>query len=486
MLLRLLKTLLYPVALLTAFTYCLTVLAAQLPELGSPTANAVSQTQKRLLKAKLETLIHNKVDLFNDRLVYDYIHDMVQRLLPYTDLQGQQVTLYVADNDSINALAGPGGIIVINSGTVKAAKNPSQLASILAHELSHLSHDHILQGLAHQNRLQWATLAGLLAAIAAGAAGQSDVSQGAIAGTMAASQESLISFTRQQERQADNASLELMYKAGYDPHQMPAFFERMAKLRHIDNRVPGFLRTHPLTSSRIGSTRQLADQYPESDYAPDLRFLLVQKRIDVLTSNKTNGLADDLGHRLKDELTLNQQSLHYGYALALAKQGDYRKAWPIAQQLYQKSPHEPFYVLLKARLLIGMASYDRAIGLLQQECALFPDNMALLLRKLKYQTYYGSASNAIKQLQRALNDHPDNPAIWYMLAKAQHKAGHDQRSKLALAESYARQQQWQRAVLQLEQLLNGSTISNERKKIIQARLQRYQNRHDQMRAMEGG
>ena len=172
-------------------------------------------------------MFRSRAPTLDDPLLQDYLEDLVYRLVTHSELQDRRVEVVIVDNPVINAFAVPGGVIGIHTGLLLYAQSEDELATVIAHEIAHLSQRHFSRGVEHQKKQQPLTLAGLLAsavliATTGGAAGMA-----AMTATQAAAMDSRLRFSRGNEQEADRIGMQTMADAGMDPHAAPVMFERM-------------------------------------------------------------------------------------------------------------------------------------------------------------------------------------------------------------------------------------------------------------------
>lgn len=472
---------------LLSLCLCFTTTSAishDLPRLGSPADMVLTAKEREALGIKFQHAIDQHLSLIHDPLTSEYITALTERLLPTANLSGQTVRVTVAQNQDINALAGPTGIIVINAGTILATNNESQLASVLAHEIGHISHRHLLESIARQRQLNWGSLAGLIAAIAAGAAGNPNAAQGVLVSTVAAGTQSLINFTRQQEAEADSTSLKLMYRAGFDPYEMPAFFERMRQINHHLDEVPNFLRTHPASNARIAATRQLASQYPKAHVPSSLHYKLIKERLRVFTQQGTQSILNfyknALSNKTKDT---NKAPLEYGYALALNAQGQSEKALRYAKQLHHQNPQELYYTLLYGKLLFDHNQTNQSLQVLRHAAELYPDHYATVYSYGEKLIDAGKLKLAASYLRESIDNFPQSVTLWKLLAKAYYQMNDTVRAKRTLAHAYALQRHWKLAILQLKQLLANDSLDQDTRKMLQVELEQYKQKYQKFKRL---
>jgi len=195
--------------------------------------------------------------LNEDPFISGYFADMGFRLASHSDRPDKSFTFVVLDLPVINAFAAPGGVIALYSGLILAADDESEVAGVLSHEIAHITQQHLYRAIENQKEMTIPIALGMLALILAGG-GSGEAIQGALMSGQAASIQSQIYFTRQNEYEADRIGIELAAMAGYNPEAAVTLWRKMNALS--DSRPPQFLSTHPDPKNR---EKTLAALVPE-------------------------------------------------------------------------------------------------------------------------------------------------------------------------------------------------------------------------------
>ena len=196
------------------------------------------------------------VPLAEDPLVFEYLDNLLVELASYSDLQDKRLSLVVVNNPTINAFAVPGGVVGVHTGLMQHASTEAQLASVLTHELAHLSQRHFARSVEASRRASITTIAGLLAGIALAASSSGDAATAAIMSTQAAALDNQLRYSRVHEREADRLGMQSLVRAGYPPVAAAEMFGHMLDVSRVyGEELPEFLRTHPVTQSRISDAR---------------------------------------------------------------------------------------------------------------------------------------------------------------------------------------------------------------------------------------
>ncbi|MGH8757021.1 MAG: M48 family metalloprotease, partial [Burkholderiales bacterium] len=222
-------------------------LAEGLPELGEASQTSLSPLQERLLGESIMREIRADPSYLDDPPLTEYLNTLGYRLISSSDAPKTSLELFAIRDNEINAFALPGGFIGVTTGLILLAQSESELSSVLAHEIGHVTQHHIARIIAAQKWTLATSLASIAVAILA-ARSNAELSQAAIIGGQAAAVQNQLNFTREHELEADRIGFQTLNSAGFDVRAMPSFFERMQKAnRFVEGSAPSYLRTHPLT-----------------------------------------------------------------------------------------------------------------------------------------------------------------------------------------------------------------------------------------------
>lgn len=391
----------------------------RLPTLGDSSSSLVSPQQEYLLGRAWLSAYRSRVPTHSDPLVQDYLEKLTQRLAIHSELSHLNLELVVVKNPSINAFAVPGGVIGVHTGLLTEAKDEHQLASVLGHELAHLSQRHYARGLQSAKANALPTLAGLLASLVLAATAGADAGMAAITATQAAALNQQLRFSRQNEKEADRIGLQTLYHAGFDPHGASRMFEQMQKaVRFTGQRPPEFLLTHPITESRISDTRQRADKYTVKHYEHSMYYQLIRARTIISHSNNSQQAVKYFQSELESG-KMPEIAARYGLTVALIKAKRWQEAGQALNPLLQ-SPDSAIvlpFILAKAEIHTGQKQYAEALKLLHALYKEIPNNYPLALslsQVYEKQHAFEKAENILKQQSRL---RPADPIIWYHLAE---------------------------------------------------------------------
>jgi predicted Zn-dependent protease len=265
---------LFLLALVLTLTIAAPSLPAQetkLPDIGSSAGELLTPARQREYGAMMLRELRNYGYVMEDPLLEEWIQTFGDRLVSNSDLPQQSFTFFLMHDRQINAFATLGGYIGVNAGLILAADREDEVASVLSHEIAHVTQQHVLRAVERAQRDQIPILLGMLAAIvaaqSAGGNSSGDATQIAIVGAMGLMQQNQINYTRAAESEADRIGIRTLARSGYDIDAMAGFFERMAFASRGNQggySAPDYLRTHPVTTTRISEARQRADQIRKS------------------------------------------------------------------------------------------------------------------------------------------------------------------------------------------------------------------------------
>ena len=401
--------------LLALACLALPVGASELPSLGDSSSAIVSPEQEYRLGRAWLSILRGQVDQLSDPQLKDFVETSVYRLAETSQVEDKRLEFVLLNSPQINAFAAPGGIVGVNGGLLLHAQTEAEYAAVLAHELAHLSQRHFARGIEAQQRMQVPVMAAMLAGIVAAAAGAGDAGIATIMGAQAAAIQNQLSFSRQNEQEADRIGLLNLERAGYDPRAMPSMFERLMRQYRYDSKPPEFLLTHPVTESRIADTRNRAEQWPTKGVEDSLSYQLMRARTQLMFE-ETPGIA---AKRFRDMLDNNPNldAARYGLALAQTKAGRFDEARKELNTLLSKSPGELPYNLALIELDEATHHLDAASQRIERMQVLYPGSYPLEQARIDLLLKQNRAQEADGALEKLLTQRPRDPDIWYQVAE---------------------------------------------------------------------
>lgn len=444
-------------------------LYSDLPDIGDSAGSSISPEQEKQLGAYMMRQLRQSGMVLDNVEITAYLNSLGQRLVSNSDTPTRSFTFFVVNDPAINAFAGPGGYIGVNTGLFLASENESELAGVLSHEIAHVTQRHLARAYEAANNLSIPHMAAMLASILvatqnpdAGMAGMAAVSAGAI--------QYQINFTRANEYEADRVGIQTLANSGLDPYGMPRFFERLQKnSRLYGSRPPEFLSTHPVTTNRIAEATSRAEHYPGGK-TDSLDFQLMRAKLRVLSYSDPKQVIEDF-QRYRDKSEDARVSRRYEYALLLGATGQPGQALEILEALHREDPDRIIYRLDIARLRAASGQYEEALQLYKDSLSLYPDNLTILLPYTQTLLVAGKAPEAYRILSDISKKNYDSPQIYKLLAQAADATGRKVESHGAMSRYYNLNGDTKQAIQQLKLASREPQVTDYEAARIQARLE---------------
>lgn len=245
----------------------------KLPDIGSSAGQVLGPKQQEAYGAMMLSQLRHYGYTLEDPLLEDWIQNVGHRLASHSDKPAHPFTFFLMRDRQINAFATLGGYVATNAGLVLAATREDQVASVLAHEITHVTQDHVLRGVERAQRdsvpILLAMLGAIMVAQQAGGNSADDASMAALSAGQALLYQRQIDYTRDNESEADRIGLQALARSGYDPIAMSEFFTTLQSWVRANQggereRTPDYLQTHPVTVTRISESKQRASQVKSS------------------------------------------------------------------------------------------------------------------------------------------------------------------------------------------------------------------------------
>ena len=439
----------------------------ELPDLGSPSDVYLSKLDEPAIGRAYFRNMRQQGQVVEDPLLNEYLQDLGSKLSSKVQDGDFVFNYFFVPQNSINAFAMPGGYIGIHTGLCVAADNESQLASVLAHEISHVTQRHISRQIGDQvpSSIQGGLI--LLGAILIGAmSGNSDVVE---AGAMVAPSimsQNQIDFTRDMEVEADAIGIKTLGLAGYDPYAMSDFFEKLSTGSDPRNaQSTEFLRTHPTSVNRSAAAKKQARRMTVERKDESLGFELSKARIrhlDSSTPEKSYEYFSDKVNlnRSSNDLSDRQIGNLYGLALSMVQLGLVDEAEPIIKKFLNEKHEFGHFHILYADLTIEKNNPNEGIQHLYKRLQLSPRNIPLTIKYAELQLSYGDSKKAHDILLDLFNNKVPTPSQIRLIANAANEAGQKAEAFSYMAEFYLSIGNFQEAIEQLKIALTMKPITN--------------------------
>lgn len=407
----------------------------KLPELGTVASSSLTIEKEVRLGHAYMMQLRSQLPIINDPLVDEYINDIGLKLVAQAFDVKTQFNFFVVENNAINAFAFFGGNVGVHTGLILLTDNESELASVLGHEITHVTQRHLARSIEARARSNPATIAAVLGSIALALAGAGEAGIAGLQTSLALSQQLAINYTRSNEKEADRIGIELLAKGHFDPYSAPVFFAKMAKQYRYSTKMPPMLMSHPVTESRIAETRIRAQQYNRPNISENLNFHLVKARIGVRFNQQELRTKQAIAQNTK--LTgspVRYQAHQYTLALLAFEAKEYAKAEKIIDALRKGDPNNLYYIDTLSDIYLESNQVDKATKMLAHFSNLMPNNQVVALNYasalLKAERY----DLAVEVIDDYLNTDRDNISAWGLKHQIHQNAKHSVERFIAKAE----------------------------------------------------
>lgn len=444
----------------------------RLPALGEGAAEDFSAGTERKLGEQIMRDIWRDPDYLDDPVLVEYVQSLWRPLVNAArargdiegDVDGQfSWDAFLVRDKTVNAFALPGGWVGVHLGMIAATGSADELASVLAHELSHVTQRHIARGMVNSQRQSLIGLAGaILAVLAATRSSNADAVQAAVMGSQAAAIQGQLNFSRDMEREADRVGYAVLQQAGFAPAGMAAMFEKLDSANRLnDNGAFPYLRSHPLTTERMSEARSRNLLSGTAAPSPSLLHVMMQARSKVLMDPSVQSL-----RRLQEPLSATsaatrggaagvRERVHQLYAGALASSllRDHNLASTAVREaqtlVAAATPNDPqaerFVQLLQAQVLLARGDAAGSLTALNAMTLDANGRAPMLLRAqaaIAWQRQGASGAEAelrgsTEALQTWLAEHRRDSTAWSALSNTADAIGLRLRSLRANAEARA-------------------------------------------------
>jgi predicted Zn-dependent protease len=417
------------------FTLPLLAYADGLPDLGDVSQEMISPQMERQIGEQSMFQIRSDKTYMDDPEISDYLNQLGGRLVANSPEPGQPFEFFSINDNAINAFALPGGFVGVNTGLIQLAQTESELASVLSHEISHVTQHHYARMVSGQRYDSLAALATMAVAILA-ARNSPQSATAAIVGAQAGTMQHQLNFTRQHEQEADRIGLGILDKSGFDTRAMPAFFERMQKATQLlEGNTPSYLRTHPVTHERIADVDGRVQQLHYHLVADSLDFQLMRAR---LTANEKipQDAVTYFDAALGEKKFGNTIAHRYGLVLALLRNNQPQRAEHEFAILHKQAPLNATIETLGGKIKQldkqdkeVFVYYNTALKNFPQHHSLIYDYAEVLQQDQRYK-------ESLKLLDEQVNRDGNDPKLYELQARAYAALGRHQEEHHMLAYNY--------------------------------------------------
>ena len=426
------------------------LMAEGLPDLGEASQAGLSpQMEKRIGESIMHDIRLHEPSYVEDPEVTGYVNRLGLRLVSQSSGAHQEFEFFVLKDATLNAFAMPGGYIGVHTALLLATQSESELASVLAHEISHVTQRHLARQLGAQSQAQLPMLLALAVAVLA-ARSNSDVAAGAMMAGQAAAIQQQLNYSRDFEREADRLGLSLLERAGFDTRAMAVFFERLQKFGRVyDNNAPGYLRTHPLTTERIADMENRIEGSPYRQVPDSLDFLLVRAKLRAQEGTAADAVTD-FSVQVTEHKFSSEAAARYGLARAQKRAENYAAAERELAELRRLNVQAPMAEGLAAELRLAQKDPAGAVKILTQALVRYPQERGLAYLHVEALLAQGQPKLALRATVDDLQSYPSDPRMHGLQARTYAALGKRLLQHSAQAEVYILQGQLVAAIEQLD------------------------------------
>ncbi|MGC1819112.1 MAG: M48 family metalloprotease [Casimicrobiaceae bacterium] len=428
--------------------------AQTLPDLGDASQASLSPAQESKLGEAVVHQLRASGAYLNDPEVNDYLNEIGHRLIAASTDVKTDFHFFAVNDPTINAFALPGGYVGVNTGLILLTQSESELASVLAHEITHVTQHHIARSIAAQKDSMLMSLAGLAVAILAArgsGASSGDAASGAIAATQALSIQHEINFTRDQEREADRIGFERLDAAGFDVNAMATFMERLQRATRFSGgaNVPAYLQDHPVTYERIAEAQARAASVPYRQVVDSLDYDLVRALLRSYEGEPQQAVKyfDDA---LAEHKYNNKVATQYGLVAALLRTKDQTRMQTELARLEKIAPPHPMIDAIAGHVLLETGQLDAAIRRFKAGVDRYPNKMQMVYDYPDALLKAGRSAEAARFVEHEIDRFPNDGPLQLLAARAYAAQNKQMLSHQHQAEYYAWQGNLKGAIDQLE------------------------------------
>lgn len=423
---------------------------ADLPDLGEAADAAVTPQAERHIGEQTVAQLRAAGAYFDDPEVNAYLDSIGQRLVARIADSHPDFRFFAVGSPEINAFALPGGFIGVNTGLILATRSESELASVLAHEITHVTQRHIARQMASNSHSQLLMLGSLAAALVAGRAGGGNLAMATIATSSAVQAQTQINYTREHEREADRIGFTLLQEAGFDSRGMAVFFERMQQaVRTKESDTPAYLRTHPMTQERIAEAQAREERTPFHQVADSADFRFVRALLQSYEGEPEEAVKD-FTTRLAEKRYPDRNAARYGLAASWLRAKDFGHALAEIRGLDRDGVRHPMIDSLAGQILQQSGKNAAAIARYEAALGRFPSHLQLVYDYPRALLAGNRAADVVHFVGPALDAHPGDPVLHQLAAEAYAALGDPMRSHRHQGEFYAALGDTRGAIEQLE------------------------------------
>nr|WP_252726260.1 MULTISPECIES: M48 family metalloprotease [Acinetobacter] len=380
------------------------------PEIGAG-VGLIDQQKERMIGEKVYREVQRQMPVAQNPWLEDQLFSVFSHLLSQTQM-GQPIGLLIINDPQINAFAVPGGLFALNTGLVTSARNMDEVAGVMAHEIAHVTQRHYSRSQEAFKGQGLLALAGVLVGALVASQADGDAGAAVMMGSQAALMDKQLTYSRNQEREADRIGMQYMYTAGYNPQSMADFFEVMHRATSRVSFLPDFWFTHPLTTERMSEARLRANQLPRVKSSLRDEEFDILKQYTLVVSNQAT----------EQQLQVLASHNNFAAQLALAafytRQGDYALAQQTLDQAKNHRRLHHLISLIQTDIYLGQNKLSEAYKVISSPARIMPENRALNYKLAEVLIRQNQPAEAQALVQKFLNRNERDLSAWRLMQQA--------------------------------------------------------------------
>ena len=418
-------------------------------------AFGITVSEEEKLSRAILGYIYQRFEIIDDPVIVEYVNKVGNRIVAGLEDSLFSYKFHVINVDTYNAFAIPAGYIFINSGLLAVMDSEEELAGILAHEIAHVNARHISQRIERSRKIGWATMAGMAAGVLIGAAGGAEAGQAVTKGSQAAGIAAELSYTRDNEIQADQLGLIYLTDAGYGGEGLLKILKKMRSKQWFDTeQIPTYMRTHPAIEDRITYLDTQLSGTPKTAKAGPQKASddFVRAHTHLITHYGDENLV--LRHLQAAVKKYPQDPMaHYRYGLILARVGRRDEAIDHLRTAMEKRAFDPYILRDAGRVYYLDGQYQQSIKMLKTAHNLIPDDADCGLYLGQTYMEMGLLDEASPVLREVVEKHPGYTKAYFILGQSLGKQGNLGDAHYYLGVYHTRKGDYKTAVAQYRRAL---------------------------------
>ncbi len=395
------------------------------------------------LGQKYNAIMKTQAPILYDPVFQTYLQEMVETLLKSAPPQNFKYEINMLISSDVNAFATAGGYLYVNTGLFLRMQTESELASVVAHEIAHVSQRHIAQS---KKTSAVASMTAVLAAIGAALAGSQvdgNAATGLLAAGMGAAQSTVLSYSRDHENEADNVGFEYMKNSPYNANDYVNAFRKIQSQYSFGNATPSYLSTHPDIQSRISNiaARIHSQNLPQKeDGTKKFRNLQIFLRAQFDTIRNAKAVFSQL-----EQSEPNNPMLQLGYGILSTREQKIADARIHYDNLIKAAPNDALYLREAGNFHFQHGKIETALELLNKSFKLNPNDLMTRFFLARVQNELNNNTSAQNNYNAILKIYPLDSQVHGLLGHSYAKTKNEMLAFLHLAYSSLYRSEWNKA-----------------------------------------